>query len=514
MSDLFDALQQHDKSQATNRPTRGSVQQIDGNRVNVLVRGSSTILRNVKAVGAASVIGQDVVLTWENGIPIAHIVGGTAVSESLVSFARGPAGPEGPMGPAGANGADGVDGAHGPEGPVGSVSAASTLGLTELSATPATPAVGTLLVYAKDDHKAYKLDSDGVETEIGTGSGGGGGNLSHDQSGGAGDTYGALVGDIDGVNTTFTVSKGQYISGSLQVFLNGQLLIQGSSEGWVETTPGSGIFDLNDAPVAGDELSTSYQTVSDVVGTGDRTDQSGGASDTYGALSGAIDGVNTTFTVSTAEYVSGTLRVYLNGQLQTQGTGEDWTETNSDVGQFDFAVPPVAGDQITVTYKIPGAGSGDADTLDGYHAEDFAPADQSGSVVLTDNYLITSSDVWQDTGLSVDLPSVGRYELHADVRGAIKATFTPGSSWIAVMLHDDTANADVINSERMVVLTGSSDTQFQMTAPIYKQVIVDGPTTISLRVMRSSSNSSVVWLTSLIGSNYAGRTEIAFKKTA
>ena len=400
MSDLFDTLQKHNKSLDANRPTRGVVKSVYGDCVNVLVRGSSTILRSVKAIGTASVIGQDVVLTWENGVPTAHIVGGMAAPANLVSFARGPAGQAGADGAQGPAGADGVDGAIGPAGPVGSVSAASSLGLTELSATPAAPAVGTLLVYAKDDHKAYKLDSDGVETEIGTGAGGGGGgNLSHDQSGGAGDTYGALVGDIDGVNTTFTVSKGQYISGSLQVYLNGQLLIQGSSEGWVETTPGSGIFDLNDAPVAGDELSTSYQTVSDVVGTGDRTDQSGGAGDTYGELAGAIDSINATFTVSAAEYVSGTLRVYLNGQLQTQGTGEDWTEAISDVGQFDFATPPVPGDQITVTYKTHGAGSGDADTLDGYHAEDFAPADQSGSVVLTDNYLITSSDVWQDTGL-------------------------------------------------------------------------------------------------------------------
>ena len=242
-----------------------------------------------------------------------------------------------------------------------------------------------------------------------------------------GDTYGALVGDIDGVNTTFTVSKGQYISGSLQVFLNGQLLIQGSSEGWVETTPGSGIFDLNDAPVAGDELSTSYQTVSDVVGTGDRTDQSGGAGDTYGVLSGTIDGVNTTFTVSAAEYVSGTLRVYLNGQLQTQGTSEDWTEANSDVGQFDFATPPVSGDQITVTYKIPGAGSGDADTLDGYHAANLV-ADTV--YVATEKTTPVDAD---EIGIWDSVASALNKATWANVKATLKAYFdtlyaTPGAA--------------------------------------------------------------------------------------
>lgn len=97
-------------------------------------------------------------------------------------------------------------------------------------------------------------------------------------------------------------------------------------------------------------------------------DQSGGTSDTYGALSGTIDGANTTFTVSQSIYSSGSLRVYLNGQLQTQGSSEDWTETTPGSGTFDFDTAPVTGDEITATY---GTVSGDADTLDGLHATAF-----------------------------------------------------------------------------------------------------------------------------------------------
>jgi len=80
-------------------------------------------------------------------------------------------------------------------------------------------------------------------------------------------------------------------------------------------------------------------------------DQSGGTSDTYGALSGTINGSNTTFTVSQSVYTTGTLTVYLNGQAQTQGSGEDWTETTPASGTFDFAVAPVSGDEILVTYQ-------------------------------------------------------------------------------------------------------------------------------------------------------------------
>ena len=47
-------------------------------------------------------------------------------------------------------------------------------------------------------------------------------------------------------------------------------------------------------------------------------DCSGGTSDTYGALSGLVNGSNTVYTISLGSYISGSLRVYLNGQLQTQ----------------------------------------------------------------------------------------------------------------------------------------------------------------------------------------------------
>lgn len=80
-------------------------------------------------------------------------------------------------------------------------------------------------------------------------------------------------------------------------------------------------------------------------------DQSGGTSDTYGVLSGTLNGSNTTFTVASGIYTSGTLEVYLNGQLQTQGSSEDWTETTPASGTFDFITAPSSTDEITARYS-------------------------------------------------------------------------------------------------------------------------------------------------------------------
>ena len=63
-------------------------------------------------------------------------------------------------------------------------------------------------------------------------------------------------GTKDGVNTTFTVAEGEYNAGSLVVYLNGQALWVGN--GILETTPGSGIFDFETAPVALDDIYATY----------------------------------------------------------------------------------------------------------------------------------------------------------------------------------------------------------------------------------------------------------------
>ena len=88
------------------------------------------------------------------------------------------------------------------------------------------------------------------------------------------------------------------------------------------------------------------------------TDQAGGTGDTYGTLAGARNSVNTEYTVSQGSYASGTLTVYLNGQLQTQGTSEDWHENDPATGTFHFTTAPASTDQITAIYGTASYGGG------------------------------------------------------------------------------------------------------------------------------------------------------------
>lgn len=82
-----------------------------------------------------------------------------------------------------------------------------------------------------------------------------------------------------------------------------------------------------------------------------KIDQSGGTSDTYGVLAGSVNGSNTVFTVSNGSYTSGSVIVYLNGQLQTQGSSEDYSETTPASGTITFATAPPSGSEITVLYQ-------------------------------------------------------------------------------------------------------------------------------------------------------------------
>lgn len=62
------------------------------------------------------------------------------------------------------------------------------------------------------------------------------------------------------------------------------------------------------------------------------------------ALTGAVDGVNTSFTVPGGIYAATSLAVYLNGVLQVPG--DAITETTPASGVFDFTTAPATGDQI------------------------------------------------------------------------------------------------------------------------------------------------------------------------
>lgn len=157
MADLYSQIQEYEKGQATKFPTSGTIHRIDGGFVDVAVRGSSSILRNVRCVGSPSATGQAVILTWENGVPTAHMTDGS-IASTPTALVRGPQGPTGPQGPAGPTG---------PAGPAGSWQTAAYAEFVEQSSAPAAPPAGSTRLYVKPDHKVYIKPSDNVETAVG-----------------------------------------------------------------------------------------------------------------------------------------------------------------------------------------------------------------------------------------------------------------------------------------------------------------------------------------------------------
>lgn len=90
-----------------------------------------------------------------------------------------------------------------------------------------------------------------------TGGGGSGGNYIVNETPDGG-TYGLLAGDVNGVNTQYTVVGNEYVSGTLVVWLNGQKMAQGTD--WSETDPTLGTFDFVTAPETDDHVSAMYQS--------------------------------------------------------------------------------------------------------------------------------------------------------------------------------------------------------------------------------------------------------------
>lgn len=86
--------------------------------------------------------------------------------------------------------------------------------------------------------------------------------------------------------------------------------------------------------------------------------------------SGLINGSNTVFTAPDA-YVAGTLKVYYNG-LRQKGGGSSYTETTPSSGVFTMAEAPLTDSEILIDYEKAVSNLGNADTVDGINASDYA----------------------------------------------------------------------------------------------------------------------------------------------
>jgi hypothetical protein len=189
-------------------------------------------------------------------------------------------------------------------------------------------------------------------------------------------------------------------------------------------------------------------------------DQSGGTGDTYGVLSGLVNGSNTLYTVSKSAYISGSLKVYLNGQLQTQGSGEDWVETNPAAGTFTFNVAPLSGDLITASYMRSATASGNADTVDGYHASSFLTSTVitttvNRTLLTTDQILLCNNP----SGTLVTLyPTSGTGRVH-NIKSISNGTVTISGSYPDTI---DGYSAKIINTiyDSVTIVDGGTGTWF------------------------------------------------------
>ena len=80
--------------------------------------------------------------------------------------------------------------------------------------------------------------------------------------------------------------------------------------------------------------------------------------------SGTVNGSNAAFDTA-SNYVAGSIQVYRDGQRMVGG-GADYTETDSNT--ITFTTAPVTGSVIKVDYQTTTGTSGNADTVDTYHA--------------------------------------------------------------------------------------------------------------------------------------------------
>jgi len=154
------------------------------------------------------------------------------------------------------------------------------------------------------------------------------------------------TGLVNGTNTTFTTSVA-YVGGSLSVFING--INQKRTTHFTETTPGSGIFTMDDAPLTGDVITVNYQFTSGTTGNADTVDS-------YHA--------NATPTANTIPVLNGSAKLpfsataQLNYSATEQDTGIKWIDGKTVYQKtIDTGLLPNA------TTKTVSHGISDMDTL-------------------------------------------------------------------------------------------------------------------------------------------------------
>lgn len=137
------------------------------------------------------------------------------------------------------------------------------------------------------------------------------------------------------------------------------------------------------------------------------------------------------------------------------------------------------------------------------------PTASSGSSVLGAAFPLTSTDTYQDTGLSVSTPSGGEHQITAQVKATLLAT--TGSPYATCRLYNVTAGAVLANSELFVAFSPAAGTYGINTATAQKTYTLAAASTIRLECAR---RQATVWSVSEISSDVDGRTVLSYVKLA
>lgn len=137
------------------------------------------------------------------------------------------------------------------------------------------------------------------------------------------------------------------------------------------------------------------------------------------------------------------------------------------------------------------------------------PTASSASAVLGAAFPLTSTGTYQDTGLSVSLPSAGTYLITAQVKATLLSTV--GAPYATARLYNVTAGAAVSESELFVAFSPTAGTYAINTATLTKVITVGAASTIRLEAARQQATS---WTTSDISSDVDGRTVLSYVKLA
>ncbi|MFI9418088.1 hypothetical protein [Streptomyces werraensis] len=128
-----------------------------------------------------------------------------------------------------------------------------------------------------------------------------------------------------------------------------------------------------------------------------------------------------------------------------------------------------------------------------------------------------ANDAWVDTGLSVNLPEAGVYEVTATVRSSIARgnVTAPFAVNISARLFNVTAGGAIPGTDYTVqqvneASPSSGQTTWVALGTFHKFVTVAGPVTIRLEASRNTINGAAVNVTGI----QTGNTRLAFKKIA